>query len=186
MLISGDEQEIKNQYQFEALQRDLPGTGHGFFLLLHMNRVQTMKACYLSAFIVFCCFLPGFDARAQHVKLKVTEVKSTKGKIVIILFKDHETFEEERGFRRIAFSKDSLTNGAIDLYFTIEPGIYGITLLDDEDSNGVMNKNFIGIPKEGFGFSNYYLTKMRLPHFDEFKIKINAGENTVLVRVKYI
>jgi len=151
-----------------------------------MNRVQPLKAGYLTAFIVLCCFLSSFDAWAQHVKLKVTEVKSTKGKIVIILFKDHETFEEEKSFRRIAFSKDSLKNGSIELYFTIEPGVYGITLLDDEDSNGVMNKNFIGIPKEGFGFSNYYLTKMRLPHFDEFKTKINAGINTVLVRVKYI
>jgi len=151
-----------------------------------MNRVQTLKAGYLAVFIVVCCFLNSFDAQAQHVKLKVTEVKSTKGKIIIILFKDHETFEKERAFRKIAFSKDGLKNGAIELHFTIEPGIYGITLLDDEDSNGVMNKNFIGIPKEGFGFSNYYLTKMRLPHFDEFKTKINAGENTVLIRLKYI
>ncbi|HEY5826471.1 MAG TPA: DUF2141 domain-containing protein [Cyclobacteriaceae bacterium] len=151
-----------------------------------MNRIQTLKAGYLAAFITVCCFLNSFEARAQHVVLKITEVKSTKGKIIIILFKDHETFEEERAFRRIAFSKDSLKNGAIELRFTIEPGIYGITLLDDEDSNGVMNKNFIGIPKEGFGFSNYYLTKMRLPHFDEFKTKINAGENTVVIRLKYI
>jgi uncharacterized protein (DUF2141 family) len=151
-----------------------------------MNRVQPLKVGYLTAFIVLCCFLTSFDTHAQQVKLKVTDIKSTKGKIVIILFKDHETFEEERGFRRIAFSKDSLKNGAIDLHFTIEPGIYGITLLDDEDSNGVMNKNFIGIPKEGFGFSNYYLNKMRLPHFDEFKTKINPGKNTVLIRLKYI
>jgi len=151
-----------------------------------MSRVHTLKGCYLTAFIVLCCLLNSVDVQAQHVKLKVTDIKSTKGKIVIILFKDHETFEEERGFRRIAFSKDSLKNGAIDLHFTIEPGTYGITLLDDEDSNGVMNKNFIGIPKEGFGFSNYYLTKMRLPHFDEFKTTINPGKNTVLVRVKYI
>ena len=136
--------------------------------------------------MLVCGFLMLFNARAQQVKVKVTEVKSAKGKIVIIVFKDHETFEEERSFRRIAFSKDSLKNGTIELRFTLEPGVYGITLLDDEDSNGVMNKNFIGLPKEGFGFSNYYLNKMRLPHFDEFKTTIYAGENVVWIRLKYI
>ncbi len=151
-----------------------------------MERQQLLKAVYLSAFLVLSCLLLSFEAEAQHVKIKVTEMKSTKGKIVIILFKDNETFEEEKGFRRISFSKEGLKNGSIELHFTIEPGVYGITLLDDEDSNGVMNKNFIGIPKEGFGFSNYYLTKMARPHFNEFKTKINTGENVVMVRVKYI
>ena len=165
---------------------DLLRTRHDFFLLLPMNRSQPLKFCYLSVSILLFFFLGSFDAYTQHVKLKVTDMKSTKGKIIIILFKDNETFENERSFRKIVFAKDGLKNGAIELHFTIEPGIYGITLLDDEDSNGVMNKNFIGIPKEGFGFSNYYLTKMQRPHFNEFKTKINPGENTVLIRLKYI
>lgn len=141
---------------------------------------------YLSLVIVLLTILSGFDAEAQKVKLKISDMKSTKGKIMIIIFKDNETFENEKAFRKIEFSKKGLVNGTLELHFTIDPGIYGITLLDDEDSNGVMNKNFIGIPKEGFGFSNYYLNKMQRPHFDEFKTKINHGENTILIRCKYI
>jgi uncharacterized protein (DUF2141 family) len=158
---------------------------HNFFLLLLMNRQPLQKALCAGAFIVLCCLHP-FEAPAQQVTLKVTDIKSTKGKIIVIIFKDNKTFEDEKAFRKIEFSKEHLKNGAMELHFTLEPGIYGITLLDDEDGNGVMNKNFIGIPKEGFGFSNYYLKKMARPHFDEFKTKINKGENTIIVKVKYV
>ena len=100
-----------------------------FFLFITYDLSKALKTLYLIAFIVLCCFLNSFDALAQHVKLKVTDMRSAKGKIIIILFKDNETFEEERAFRKIAFSKDDLKNGAVELHFTIEPGIYGITLL---------------------------------------------------------
>jgi hypothetical protein len=52
-------------------------------------------------FIMLCCLHPF----AQQAKLKVTDVKSTKGKIIVIIFKDNKTFKEEKVFHKIEFSK---------------------------------------------------------------------------------
>lgn len=118
--------------------------------------------------------LNGINAQAQKTKVNVSEIKSDKGNIVLSLFKDQETFKNEKPFKKIVFTKKGLAHGAIELKLTIEPGIYGITILDDEDKNGEMEKNLMEIPKEGFGFSNFYLDKLKRPVFDDFKTEIKT------------
>ncbi len=34
------------------------------------------------------------------------------------------------------------------------PGAYAITVIHDENMNGKLDTNWLGIPKEGYGFSN--------------------------------
>jgi uncharacterized protein (DUF2141 family) len=36
----------------------------------------------------------------------------------------------------------------------IPPGTYALAVIHDEDSNGKLNINWLGIPTEGYGFSN--------------------------------
>jgi len=38
--------------------------------------------------------------------------------------------------------------------FQVPPGRYAIVVIHDENENQKLDRNFFGIPKEGFGFSN--------------------------------
>lgn len=135
--------------------------------------------------LVFCL---SSQLQAQSAKLFIlaTELRSANGKIIVKLFSDNESFVKEKPLREISFEKKGLVNGVIALNFDLEPGTYGITLLDDENGNGKMDNNLVKIPKEGFGFSNFYLTKLQRPHFDEFKVVIKPGKNKVDIRTKYL
>jgi uncharacterized protein (DUF2141 family) len=57
----------------------------------------------------------------------------------------------------------------------LESGIYGASLLDDENDNGKMDYNLLGIPKEGFGFSNYYHTGFSKPKMQAFQFEVKVG-----------
>lgn len=70
--------------------------------------------------------------------------------------------------------------------YKLDPGTYGITLLDDENKNGEMEKNVIGIPKEGFGFSNFFMEKKKKPSFSDFKTNIKGEGDKVQIKVKYM
>ncbi len=71
--------------------------------------------------------------------------------------------------------------------FSLDPGIYGLSLLDDENSNGKMEYNFFGIPKEGFGFSDYYHTGITKPKFDAFKFSIDKDQTKrITIRIRYM
>jgi len=75
----------------------------------------------------------------------------------------------------------------MNVHLTLEPGTYGLTLLDDENMSSLMEYNFIGIPKEGFGFSDYYHTGIKKPKFDQFKFTIKENEKrTINIRIRHI
>lgn len=140
--------------------------------------------------LCFLSLLAGLSVplRAQSAKLFIlaTELRSSNGRIIIKLFGDNESFVNEKPLREVTFEKKGMVNGVIALNFDLEPGTYGVTLLDDENSNGKMDNNLVKMPKEGFGFSNFYLTKLKRPHFDEFKVVIKPGKNKVDIRTKYL
>jgi len=140
-------------------------------------------------FLVFLnSFLIGFIAHAQQVStsIKITGIKSAKGNIAIGVFKDQASFEKEKSFKNFIFDKKALVNGNLNVVIKLEPGTYGLTLLDDENTNNKMEKNMIGLPKEGFGFSNFFLEKLKRPLFNDFKVNLNNNQNKVEIKVKYM
>jgi uncharacterized protein (DUF2141 family) len=111
------------------------------------------------------------------VEITVKKIKNAKGKILIGIFKDNPSFEKEKAFKSIILTKETLSNGTIKVKTQLEPGVYGASLLDDENDNGKMDYNFVGIPKEGFGFSNYYFSGFSKPKFDVFKFDVKPAAN---------
>lgn len=125
-------------------------------------------------------------AHAQNTQVHITGVRSEKGKIILKIFKDQASFEKEQAFKTQSFDKKMIKNGELTVNIDLPTGTYGLTLLDDENSDGKLEKSFVGMPKEGFGFSNYFLQKMKKPTFDEFKTQIKSEGNKVHIKVKYM
>lgn len=55
------------------------------------------------------------------------------------------------------------------------PGRYAVALMHDLDGDGVMDKNFLGIPTEGYGFSRDAPTGFRGPAFEAAAFDVGAG-----------
>jgi uncharacterized protein (DUF2141 family) len=47
----------------------------------------------------------------------------------------------------------------------VPPGRYAVQAFHDANANGDVDQNFIGIPKEGIGFSNDAMAKLQRPKF---------------------
>jgi len=127
-----------------------------------------------------------FSVKAQNIELNISGIRSEKGQVIIGVFRDNETFRKETPYEQFKFEKSNIFDNTLKLSFSLEPGLYGFTLLDDENSNGLMDYSFMGIPKEGFGFSGYDHKGMRKPHFDSFKYEIRQHEIYMInINVKY-
>jgi uncharacterized protein (DUF2141 family) len=124
---------------------------------------------------------------AQSIEVTISGIRNAEGEIVIGVFKDNESFKTEKAFLSKKFAKTAIINGEMKVNFTLEPGLYGLSLLDDENSSGLMEYNFIGIPKEGFGFSDYYLKGITKPKFDAFSFTIAKDQTKkIAIRIRYI
>lgn len=139
----------------------------------------TLFICLL--FILFASY-----TKAQETQIKVTDIRSEKGKIILNVFKDNDSYDKNQPYKKITFDKKALVNGTLNVHFGLEPDVYGITLIDDENEDGKINKNFVGMPKEGFGFSNFFMTKMKKPSFDDFKVDLKSPEHQIEIKVKYM
>ena len=123
----------------------------------------------------------------KTIDITITNIRNSQGDIRIGLCKDDENFQKEKSFKVVPFKKQNLVNGTLHVKIELEPGTYGMSLLDDENSNTKMDYNFIGMPKEGFGFSNYYHTGFTKPHFDDFKFTHQKNSKTnVVIKIRYI
>jgi uncharacterized protein (DUF2141 family) len=146
--------------------------------------MKTMPAYFW--FLVFLFFISSLTI-AQNIEVTFSGIRSSLGQIRLEVFIDEEGFEKEKGIMIKHFKKIKLLKGEMSVKFDLAPGTYGLALLDDENSDDKMNYSFIGLPKEGFGFSNYYLSGLFKPKFETFKFTVYKGQKQkVLMKIKYM
>lgn len=67
----------------------------------------------------------------------------------------------------------------------IPAGTYAVTILHDENSDGKMNFNWIGMPTEGYGFSNGATATLLPPSFDAASFRFD-GEGILSITIKIV
>lgn len=121
------------------------------------------------------------------ISVTIKDIKTPNGQILMGIYKDDVSFDKEISYKKVQAFKTKISNGTLVVEVKLEPGKYGISLMDDENFNGKMDYNFIGIPKEGFGFSNYYHSGLTKPKLKSFAFEVIENKNTkVEVKMKYM
>lgn len=122
---------------------------------------------------------------ATWVNLTIEGLRNSNGVVTIAPYPDDATkFLKPRG---------SLANGRVRAragvvqacIFLPEPGAYGLALYHDENANGKVDKNGLGIPKEGFGFSNNPRIFFSAPSFKKVRVVISGPGASLRIRMKY-
>lgn len=67
----------------------------------------------------------------------------------------------------------------------VRPGTYALLIVHDENRNGKLDM-MMGIPREGFGFSNNPAMKPRPPRWEEIRFTVPAKATVQQVRVRYV
>ncbi len=143
-----------------------------------------MKSRLLLIAILFCGLI--IHTNAQTVIMTIEGIRNNNGVISLGIFKSQQQFAQEKPEIEKIFSKRSTRSGVLKIEFQLAPGNYAIAVLDDENKDGVMNYNLIGMPLEGFGFSNFVSSGLRKPRYSDFCFDVKQGENRVHVKMRYI
>jgi uncharacterized protein (DUF2141 family) len=128
--------------------------------------------------IIFSALLSVFAVQAGELKLEL-EGKGMAGnqiRVAVYSAKAPEQFPSNDKFYRGVVNEatgDKLTVVIPDL----SPGKYAVAAYVDNNKNGMQDKNFLGIPKEIYGFSNNVRGMFGPPDFAAAAFDI--GENAV-------
>ena len=69
--------------------------------------------------------------------------------------------------------------------FVPKPGVYAIAVYHDEDASRKLNRSGLGLPAEGYGFSNNPATLAGLPAFRSVRLNVPKAGLTTHIRMKY-
>jgi uncharacterized protein (DUF2141 family) len=121
-------------------------------------------------------------AKTGDLEIAVTNLESDKGFLVVVLLNSAEQFSSgDQMFR--SNDKVAIRDGKASLTFKNIPfGSYAVKTFHDENSNGKLDTNFVGYPKESFGFSNDAMGKFGPPSFEEAEFSLAA--RTLRIEIK--
>lgn len=130
---------------------------------------------------------PGCTGRPSDTKLfvRVEGVRSSAGLMAVTLYSNNaKKFLARHGSLYVGRSPahQGVTETCI---YVPQPGIYGIAVYHDADSNRKLNRSFLGMPQEGFGFSNNPNTFLGIPAFSAVRFAVRSSGQRINLRLRY-
>jgi uncharacterized protein (DUF2141 family) len=138
--------------------------------------IRTKKSGIALLSLLLC--LP-FSSMAADLTVQV--MGQSKGTIYIALYDREEAWKTVRDPRQV--SRDSYADNFTKTFKDLPPGRYAIRLFVDENDNGKLDRNPLGIPVEPYGFSRDATGMMGPPTFDDAAIDM-AGDATLAIHLR--
>lgn len=130
--------------------------------------------------IVVCLFMaPMTFLNAQsNLTVEIIKLESNKGVVIVDLVDQNE--------KSVADQRCKITNNKCTIIFKgLKNGQYAIRYFHDENENKELDTNILGIPKEGFGFSNDAMGNFGPKDFSEWLFKV-SGDTMIRMTTKYM
>ena len=118
-----------------------------------------------------------FPSNNPKLTIKISNIEKIKGEIKVGIFNTDTHFLKE-GYALKNYSVKVENNTAILTITDLPKGEYAVTMYHDQNSDNECNRNFIGIPKEPYAFSNNIKPKMAAPKYNDCKFTLS--ENKIL------
>jgi uncharacterized protein (DUF2141 family) len=127
---------------------------------------------------------PQQHAAATSITVRVEGVEGSAGLLRISLFRTDEGFPERSELAARTASLEPAGPTADVVFDDVAAGDWAVAVLHDENRNEKLDRNFLGIPKEGVGASNDAV-RFGLPEFERARVQVPAEGATVVVKLKY-
>ena len=140
----------------------------------------------LTSFVAATAFYaaPAFSESSSTVLIEVSGFKNTRGTLNCRLFTKAADFPDGEG---IVTLRVPITGPNTSCSFSnVEPGTYAVAVVHDENGNGKLDKNFVGVPSEGYGVSNNKTYALSAPKWAESSFTLGTTESkALLVKLRY-
>ena len=119
-------------------------------------------------------------AGEAELYVTVTGLGSAEGSIRIALFDDPDDFTDSPSVAAVVPATDIAPGWSVRVPF----GRYAVAVIHDEDDDGELDTNFLGMPQERYGFSNDARGTFGPPSFEDASVDVRGPTVRVPVRVR--
>jgi uncharacterized protein (DUF2141 family) len=145
---------------------------------------------------VIACVLAASAAQSSELRVTITGVRSNSGELLIGLYETAKGFEEaianaetsgimaDRN-RLVGVAMRARPGSQQAVFAQLPPGRYAVIVIHDENDNGRLDANAMGVPTEGYGFSNDARGFLSAPSFDATAVTIGDADASIVLSLTY-
>lgn len=137
-------------------------------------------------FLLTAFLAHGQSLQTNTVKVDIGGLRNDKGQVFCALYSSRDGFPKnsEKAVARVS----SAISGkqAVCDFSHIAPGTYAVSVFHDENSNGKLDTNFMGIPREGVGASKDAKGRFGPPKFDAAAFHFSGGRLDLKITITYL
>jgi uncharacterized protein (DUF2141 family) len=117
----------------------------------------------------------------------VAGLRNSNGVVGSVLFTSAEGWPEDlnKSFRHGPTPILPGQREATVVWDHLQPGDYGVATIHDENRNARLDRNFIGVPKEGFGFANNPRVVLSAPAFHLAVVHVECPVTETNIHMQY-
>jgi len=145
---------------------------------------ETMSAAMLA-------FTPAALAQVEVspenlIHVEIAGFRNDKGRVLCALYSSADGFPEKSD-KALVHANSPISSGhAVCEFAGTAAGTYAVSVFHDENSNGKLDRNFMGIPREGVGASNNARGHFGPPKLEAAAFRFSGGRLELKITVYYL
>jgi uncharacterized protein (DUF2141 family) len=125
-------------------------------------------------------------AASGNLSIEISGLRNRQGQICLSLFNSSRGFPTE-GSNAIQSQCVTIEDSTVQVNFGgIKSGSYAVAVLHDENADGTANRNRLGIPTEGFGFSRNPGLRAGPPKYGDAAFLAAGAQTAIQVQMRYL
>jgi uncharacterized protein (DUF2141 family) len=148
-------------------------------------RLSLLAVTFLPQLLLSAASAHAEPSAGNLIRAEIGGLRNAKGVVRCLLFQSEDGFPSDatKASQRVVAK---IVDGTAVCEFPDPPAkTLAIAFIHDENDNGELDKNFFGIPQEGYGFSNNARGSMGPPAFDKAAFQHVAGAQVLHLSVAY-
>jgi uncharacterized protein (DUF2141 family) len=129
---------------------------------------------------------PNSQPAVNIVHVDVSGLHNDTGQVVCALFASPNGFPHDFDKALMRTTVAISNQHASCEFHDVKPATYAITVVHDENSNGKLDRNVIGIPKEGVGISGSQKPHFGIPRYERAEFNFPGGRLELPIKIAYL
>ena len=145
--------------------------------------MKTSFFLWLCIGLVSTSFMPLSREKTFQVTVKATGINKIEGIMEFAMYNNSNVYAKVGKTYKLIRTKIS-ANEVSATFTNVPEGKYAFCIYHDANSNDNCDKNFFGIPTEGYGFSNNIRPILSVPSFEDCAINVKT-DRAISIKLIY-
>lgn len=123
------------------------------------------------------------ETNSGNIVVEIDNIEKNSGNIYVGLFNSKKTFRKVNQVYKYKIV-EPVDEKATVVLEDVPFSEYAVVIYQDFNGNKKFDQNFIGIPKEPFGFSNNFIVRKSAPKYKQVAFKHTQANTNMLIKLQ--